>query len=81
MKITPRILHRTTKDGSPGWEFILPSLVLISLIGLPVVALIWRSLNVEIFSYAVSESAVNALKLSLITSVICVMVSLVTGTP
>jgi molybdate transport system permease protein len=60
---------------------MLPGLVLVSLIGLPVVALVWRSLNVNIFSYAVSESAVSALRLSLITSVTCVVVSLITGTP
>ena len=81
MKITPYIFHHTAKDGTPGWEFILPSLVLISLIGLPVLALVWRSLNVNIFSFAVSDSAVKALKLSLITSLICVVLSLVTGTP
>jgi len=81
MKITPRIFRHTAKDGTPGWEFILPSLVLISLIGLPVLALVWRSFNIEILSFAVSESAINALKLSLTTSLICVVVSVVTGTP
>jgi molybdate transport system permease protein len=80
MKI-PRILYGSAKDDGPGWEFILPSLVLISLIGLPVVALIWRSFNANIFSFAVSEGAINALKLSLITSLICVIISLITGTP
>ncbi len=81
MKISPRIFHRTAKDGTPGWEFIIPSLVLISLIGLPVVALIWRSFNTTIFTFAVSESAINALRLSLVTSLICVVLSLATGTP
>lgn len=81
MKITPRLFQHTTRDGSPGWEFVLPSLVLISLIGLPILALIWRSFNIEIFKFAVSESAVNALKLSLITSIVSVIVSLVSGTP
>jgi molybdate transport system permease protein len=81
MRIPARIYQRAKRDGSPGWEFILPGLLLVSLIGLPVLALIWRSFNVNIFHYAVSESAVSALRLSLITSVICVMVSLVTGTP
>ncbi len=81
MKISPGIFQRTTKDGTPGWEFILPSLVLISLIGLPVIALVWRSFNSKIFSFAVSEGAVNALRLSLITSFMCVIISLVTGTP
>ncbi len=65
----------------PGWEFIIPSLVLISLIGLPILAIVWRSINIDVLSYAVSGSAVNALKLSLITSTLCVLFSLVTGTP
>ncbi len=81
MKISPHIFQRTAKAGPPSWEFILPSLVLISLIGLPMVALIWRSANSNVFSFAVSESAVNALKLSLISSLICVVISLLTGTP
>jgi molybdate transport system permease protein len=77
----PRIFYHTVKDGNPGWEFILPSLVLVSLIGLPIVGLIWRSFNANIFSFAISENAVNALKLSLITSLVCVVMALVTGTP
>lgn len=81
MKISPRFFPHTAKDGSPGWEFILPGLVLVSLIGLPVLAMIWRSFNKDIFSYTVSESAVSALRLSLFTSIINVLVSLITGTP
>lgn len=81
MKLTSRLIHKSPKDGLPGWEFVLPSIVLLSLIGLPVVALVWRSLNLEIFTFAVSESAVNALRLSLITSLICVSLALVSGTP
>jgi molybdate transport system permease protein len=81
MKLTPHLFRHTTTDESPGWEFILPSLVLVSLIGLPILALIWRSFNIKIFSFAVSESAVNALKLSLITSIVSVLLSLVSGTP
>ncbi len=81
MKISPRIFHSTAKDGSPSWEFILPSLVLISLIGLPVVALVWRSFNADILTFAVSESALEALRLSLVTSLVCVVLALVTGTP
>lgn len=77
----PRIFLHTVKDGKPGWEFIIPSLALISLIGLPVTALIWRSFNTDLFGYAVSENAVSALRLSLTTSVICVVISLFTGTP
>jgi molybdate transport system permease protein len=81
MNTSLRLFHRTKTDNSPGWKFILPSLVLIGLIGLPILALVWRSINIKILPYAISESAVNALKLSLITSTISVIVSLLTGTP
>jgi molybdate transport system permease protein len=81
MKLQHRLFHRTTIDGSPGWVFILPSLVLIGLIGLPILALIWRSANLRTFSFAFSETAINALYLSLLTSVISVLISLVTGAP
>jgi molybdate transport system permease protein len=83
MNTIQRSLHHTPKkiNDSPGWIFILPSLVLICLIGLPILALVWRSANIKIFPYAFSESAVNALKLSLITSTISVILSLLTGAP
>lgn len=81
MKLFRGLFHRNTTDGVPGWQLILPSLVLTGLIGLPIFALIWRSVNVKIFSLAISESALNALKLSLITSIASVAISLVSGTP
>jgi molybdate transport system permease protein len=81
MKSTRGVSLRSGKDSSPGWEFILPSLVLISLIGLPILALLLQSFNLNIFASALSESAVKALKLSMITSVLCVIVSLLSGTP
>ncbi len=81
MKITQHIFRHSTKDGTPGWEFILPSLLLVSLIGLPVIALVWRSFNANFFTFAFNENSINALKLSLITSLICVVISLITGTP
>ncbi|NJD59960.1 MAG: molybdate ABC transporter permease subunit [Anaerolineales bacterium] len=73
--------EKSPKSNRPGWEFILPSLLLVSLIGLPILALIWRSAGIKFFNYALSESALNALKLSLLTSMICVAITLVTGTP
>ena len=68
-------------NQSPGWIFILPSLVLIGLIGLPLIALVWRSAGKDFFTYVLSESAFSALKLSLVTSSISVGLSLLTGTP
>jgi molybdate transport system permease protein len=81
MKLSSPEFRRTKDHNLPGWEFILPSLVLLSLISLPIIALVWRSVDVNILSFAVSANAVNALKLSLLTSTISVIVSLITGTP
>jgi molybdate transport system permease protein len=81
MDSSPRLFRRTKSDRSPGWIFILPSLVLIILIGLPILALVWRSANIRIVPFAFTESAINALKLSLITSTISVLLALLTGTP
>lgn len=76
-----RLFARNRNHDAPGWEFILPSLALMSLIGLPILALVWRSVNIDVLSFAISDSALNALKLSLITSSISVLLSLITGTP
>jgi molybdate transport system permease protein len=73
--------HQTKIHDKPGWEFIIPSMLLVGLIGLPIIALVWRSINSEIITLAFSENAINALKLSLLTSTIAVLFSLVTGTP
>jgi len=81
MNPSPRIIRRTKLSNSPGWVFVIPSLVLIALIGLPILALVWRSINITIFPYAFTESAFKALKLSLITSTISVLLALLTGTP
>ena len=81
MRLTQRALLHNKNHDLPGWEFILPSLVLLGLIGLPVVALVWRSVDIHVLSFALSGSAVNALKLSLVTSTITVLLSLITGTP
>jgi molybdate transport system permease protein len=81
MHPSPRLFHHTKTYTSPGWVFIIPSLVLIALIGLPILALVWRSANIRIFPFAFTESAFKALKLSLITSTISVLLALLTGTP
>ena len=76
-----RLYHQRRTRNSPGWAFILPSLVLIGLIGLPLIALVWRSVDKDFFTYVFSENALSALKLSLITSTISVGLALLTGTP
>jgi molybdate transport system permease protein len=74
--------HRLiTTSSQPGWLFILPSLVLVSLLGLPLLALLLYAGQDNFFAYTLSESAVTALKLSLFTSILSVSVSLLAGTP
>ena len=55
-------------DGRPGWVFILPSLVLLALLGLPIIAVFWKSINKNFFTYALAPTALSALRLSLLTS-------------
>ena len=76
-----RLYHQRRTKNSPGWVFIVPSLILVALIGLPLIALVWRSINKDFFTYVFSENAFSALKLSLITSTISVGLALLTGTP
>ena len=52
-----------------------------ALIGLPLFALVWRSIGKDFFTYVLSENALSALKLSLLTSSISVGLALLTGTP
>ena len=76
-----QLFHPRKVRDLPGWVFIIPSLALIALIGLPLIALVWRSISNDFLTYALSATTVEALKLSLVTSVISVGLALVTGTP
>jgi molybdate transport system permease protein len=51
------------------------------LLGLPLVALVWRAIGKDFFAYALSPTAISALKLSLLTSTATVLVAITTGTP
>jgi molybdate transport system permease protein len=76
-----RFLRKLAIDQNPGWVFILPSLLLVGLLGLPLVALVWRALGKEFFSYVLSPTALSALKLSLLTSTASLFIALAAGTP
>jgi molybdate transport system permease protein len=76
-----RLLHRLSVNHNPGWVFILPSLALIALLGLPLVALTWRAIGKDFFSNVLSPTALSALKLSLLTSTVSVFIALAAGTP
>ncbi|MCL4272225.1 MAG: ABC transporter permease [Anaerolineales bacterium] len=63
------------------WVFIIPSVFLLALFLLPFLALFIRSINPEFFTHALSEQAVKALQLSLVTSTITTMGAMIFGTP
>jgi molybdate transport system permease protein len=76
-----RVFQRLSINNNPGWVFILPSLALILLLGLPLVALVWRAIGKDFFTFALSPTAITALKLSLLTSTATIVVAVLTGTP
>lgn len=76
-ELTSRLIH----DGHLNWIFILPSAILLALFALPLFALFVRSFNEDFFTYAFSEQAFKALRLSLATSTITTIVTVLFGTP
>ena len=63
------------------WLFVLPSLLLLALLALPVVALLWRAGTEGMLSLISQPGAIAALRLSLLTSTLSVLIAIVTGTP
>jgi len=63
------------------WLFILPSLLLLALLALPVLALLWRAGADGMFLFITQPSAMAALRLSLVTSTFSVLIAIATGTP
>jgi molybdate transport system permease protein len=76
-----RFFQRITYDGYSSWLFILPALFLIGLFGLPILALFLRAVDANFLVYVLSEQALNALRLSLTTSLITVGITIFFGTP
>jgi len=67
-------------DGHLIWLFILPSMIMLALFALPLFSLFVRSIQNDFFTYAFSEQAFKALRLSLITSTITTAVAILFGT-
>jgi len=63
------------------WLFILPSLLLLALLALPILALLWRAGVNGIFLFITQPNAIAALRLSLITSSLSVGIAILMGTP
>ena len=72
---------RSTRSRLSEWLFVLPSLLLLALLALPVLALLWRAGTQGLFIFMAQPSAFAALRLSLLTSTLSVLVAIVTGTP
>ena len=63
------------------WLFFLLGLVLVVLLALPLLALVLRAMRKDFFELALLPAGIAALRLSLLTSLSSVIISVVTGTP
>ena len=74
-------LPRVATRGKSAWLFIVPGGALVSLLALPLVALLWRALMAGPVGMLLTATALSALRLSLFTSAVCALVAVITGTP
>jgi molybdate transport system permease protein len=82
MRLRRSSAHRVNHTrGQRDWLFVIPGLVLALLLGLPLFALFFRALGKDFFTFASSEIALDALRLSLVTSLSSVVISVLVGTP
>ena len=82
MRLRRSSIHRiVTPNSQSDWLFVFPGLLLILLLGLPLLALFMRAAGRDFLGYALSETALAALRLSLFTSLISLSISLLIGTP
>lgn len=63
------------------WLFVIPSLILLALFGLPLFAILWRALGDGFFHYAFDPAALAALRLSLLTSSLSTLLAVAAGMP
>jgi molybdate transport system permease protein len=76
-----KLLFRSKLSQHSEWLFALPSLLLLALLALPVLALLWRAGADGMFVFITQPNAVAALRLSMLTSILSVLIAIVTGTP
>lgn len=77
-RTTPR---RIITNSQSDWLFVIPGVLLMLLLGLPLLALFIRAIGPDFFTYALSDSALAALRLSIITSGLSITISILAGTP
>ena len=73
-------LHRR-QSPLAEWFFVLPSFLLLFLLAIPVFSLLWRAGVQGLFPFIAGPSAIAALRLSLLTSILSVLIAVITGTP
>ncbi len=80
--VSPRyFLNRIATSNLSAGLLILPGLLFVALFALPLLALIVRAVNANFLEFVLSTQVLAALRLSLITSVITVLITVVAGTP
>lgn len=72
---------RVSVRGKSLWLFIVPGSLLVGLLALPLAALLWRAAVAGLMANILAPTALAALRLSLITSTLCVLAAVLTGTP
>src|SRR5512143_667622 len=91
MEVTPRpprlvteervSLEQPVEPGYTRWLLIVPSALLFLLFALPLLALVARSFDADFLRNALSQQALHALSLSLVTSSITTVIAVALGTP
>lgn len=76
-----KVSFRSILSQHSEWLFVLPSLLLLALLALPVLALLWRAGTTGMLMFIAQPSAVAALRLSLVTSTLSMLIAIATGTP
>jgi molybdate transport system permease protein len=76
-----QVIHRLYTSQYLEWIFVLPSLALLLLFALPIIALLWRAGADGLLPYITQPNVISALRLSLWTSALSVCITILTGTP
>jgi molybdate transport system permease protein len=76
-----RVVPHVTDNTRSNWLFILPSLALVALLGLPILAIVWRSAGRDFLTFALAPTALQAMRLSLLTSTLSCILSVALGMP
>lgn len=78
---TPPVGDAAARRARPPAPLVGASLVLLLLLGLPTAALLWRAVQPEVLATLLAPAAVEALRLSLLTTGLAMGLTVVLGTP